>query len=147
MSLTFKTRNWNRSIPYRKSTRTPNKQASDLGKLGTFYSKQLRLLTMKFSAVSSLIATACLALSVGAAPSANPSELVEKDLEARASCSYAYNGSTGRGPGTRYSCSSVSWVQFSYVCYVSSTTSGSWCCSGNLVQTSAGPMVGGCFDS
>ncbi|KAG7087797.1 hypothetical protein E1B28_013738 [Marasmius oreades] len=102
---------------------------------------------MKFSTVSSLIAATCLALSVGAAPSANPSELVERDLEARASCSYAYNGSTGRGAGTLYSCSSVSWVISSYVCYVSSSSGGNWCCSGNLVQTSAGPMVGGCFSS
>jgi hypothetical protein len=62
---------------------------------------------MKFF-TSSLIAAACLALSVGAAPSG----LVEKDLEARATCNYAYNGNTPdkRGPGQTYGCSKVSWV-------------------------------------
>ncbi|KAF9259290.1 hypothetical protein L218DRAFT_1003947 [Marasmius fiardii PR-910] len=101
---------------------------------------------MRFSTITSLIAATSFALTAVAAPSPYPStDLVEKDLQARATCSGAYNGNTPdkRGPGVVYTCSQVSWVIFSYVCYVG--TGPTYCCSGDLQQTSAGPMVGGCF--
>ncbi|KAK1224483.1 hypothetical protein PQX77_012596 [Marasmius sp. AFHP31] len=98
---------------------------------------------MKFSTSLIIVALASFA-------AAAPSALVEKDtIEARANCDWAYNGNTPtkRGPGVLYSCSKTSFasqVVTSYVCYVSGT-SGPYCCSGNLVQTSDGPMVGGCY--
>ncbi|KAF9042753.1 hypothetical protein BDZ89DRAFT_1059640 [Hymenopellis radicata] len=57
---------------------------------------------------------------------------------AQATCNTAYNG-----PGQTFSCSKVSWVQTSYVCYVGSGAT--YCCSGTAVSTSAGLMVGGCL--
>ncbi|KAJ8087779.1 hypothetical protein PM082_006616 [Marasmius tenuissimus] len=99
------------------------------------------------------VTAAALVLNAIAAPSPNPeaaptpAELVEKDtLEARATCDYAYNGNTpsGRGPGQTYNCRKVSWVQSSYVCYVGSGST--YCCSGTPSSTSAGTMVGGCFN-
>ncbi|KAL0569329.1 hypothetical protein V5O48_012635 [Marasmius crinis-equi] len=94
---------------------------------------------MKFFATSLFIAA--VASLVNAAPSPAP------EIEARANCDYAYNGNspTKRGPGVLYSCSRTSFVVTSYVCYVGSGPT--YCCSGDLVSTSAGPMVGGCFAS
>ncbi|KAJ3506695.1 hypothetical protein NLJ89_g6729 [Agrocybe chaxingu] len=85
-----------------------------------------------------ILTIASLAVAAMAAPAPEPEALDAVELVERATCNTAYGGA-----GTTYTCRKVSWVITSYVCYVGSGPT--YCCSGNLVSTSDGPMVGGCF--
>ncbi|KAF9042739.1 hypothetical protein BDZ89DRAFT_1109426 [Hymenopellis radicata] len=89
---------------------------------------------MHFNALAVVPLVAAALSTVVAAPSAPATDAVQYD------CDNAYNGMTpsGRGPGYRYACWSVSFVYSSYVCHV-----GGWgivqdryCCSGEVRYTS-----------
>ncbi|KAF9042751.1 hypothetical protein BDZ89DRAFT_1034518 [Hymenopellis radicata] len=97
---------------------------------------------MHFSVFAAIVPIVTAALSmVAAAPAPEPDA-------AQSNCNYAYDGMSAdkRGPGFTYSCKRVSFTVTSYVCYIANPGSGGqiYCCSGDRVQTSAGPMVGGC---